>query len=100
MDAADGHIHVDAKMLTDNPAVRGMLAATFGLVGDPPSVVTTGCGLQAPYAMTSRCPESAAPRRGGSGPADPVPDCRTPVTAPLPTESNTSYRKRAAMTRT
>jgi hypothetical protein len=45
-------------MLTDNPAVRGMLAATFGLVGDPPSVVTTGCGHRVPYAMTSRRPES------------------------------------------
>jgi hypothetical protein len=58
MDGTDGHIHVDSKMLLDNPAVRGMLAATFGLVGDPPSVVTSGCGLRVPYAMTSRRPES------------------------------------------
>ncbi|MHC3467906.1 hypothetical protein ACYF6T_04240 [Streptomyces sp. 7R007] len=58
MDDADGHIHVDARLLHDNAAVRGLLASAFGLVGDAPSVVTTGCGLRVPYAMTSRRPES------------------------------------------
>jgi len=58
MDGTDGHIHVDRRLLVDNPAARGMPATAFGLVGDPPSVVTTGCGLRVPYAMTSRRPES------------------------------------------
>ncbi|MEU6139422.1 hypothetical protein ABZ848_03580 [Streptomyces sp. NPDC047081] len=58
MDGTDGHIHVDARMLLDNAAVRGMLARTFDLVGDSPTVVTSGCGLEVPYAMTSRRPES------------------------------------------
>ncbi|MEU1275884.1 hypothetical protein [Streptomyces sp. NPDC005799] len=58
MDGTDRHVHVDARMLRDGPAVRGMPAATFGLVGDAPSTVTTGCGQRVPYAMTSRRPES------------------------------------------
>ncbi|MGW1216131.1 hypothetical protein ACWD5F_41520 [Streptomyces sp. NPDC002499] len=58
MDAGDGHIHVDSKLLRDNAAVRGAPAATFGLVGDAPSTVTAGCGLRVPYAMTSGRPES------------------------------------------
>jgi hypothetical protein len=58
MDGSVGHVHVDSRMLVDTLAVRDMLATTFGLVGDPPSVVTAGCGLRVPYAMTSRRPES------------------------------------------
>ena len=58
MDGTDGHIHVDSRLLLDNAAVRGMLATTFGLVGDAPSAVTTGCGQRVPYATTSRRPES------------------------------------------
>ncbi|MER5429997.1 hypothetical protein [Streptomyces sp. NPDC002588] len=53
----DPHIHVRKSQNTDL-AARGMLAATFGLVADPPSTVTTGCGLRVPYAMTSQTPES------------------------------------------
>jgi hypothetical protein len=33
------------------------MAATWGLVADLPSVVTTGCGLSVPFAMTSAHPE-------------------------------------------
>jgi hypothetical protein len=48
---------VDAQ-LSAKAATRSLMAATFGLVGDLPSVVTTGCGKEAPYAMTSPHPES------------------------------------------
>lgn len=58
MSQSDPHIHVDAKVVRSAAAVRKMLAATFGLAADVPRVVTTGCGLQVPYAMTSGRPES------------------------------------------
>jgi hypothetical protein len=50
------HIHVE-RNLNRNAAARGMLAATFGLVADSPTTVTTGCGLTVAYAMTSAQPE-------------------------------------------
>jgi hypothetical protein len=53
----DPHIHVEAKVVRGEAAVRTMLAATFGLAGDLPSTVTTGCGLRVPYAMTSPRPD-------------------------------------------
>jgi hypothetical protein len=53
----DPHIHVEVNLHAD-AAVRNMVASTFGLAGDLPSLVTTGCGLQVPYAMTSPRPES------------------------------------------
>jgi hypothetical protein len=53
----DPHIHVEVKVVRGEAAVRNMLAATFGLAGDLPSVVTTGCGLRVPYAMTSPRPD-------------------------------------------
>jgi recombinational DNA repair protein (RecF pathway) len=34
------------------------MASTFGLAGDLPSLVTTGCGQRVPYAMTSPHPGS------------------------------------------
>ncbi|MFW5418744.1 hypothetical protein J0910_19200 [Nocardiopsis sp. CNT-189] len=52
----DPHIHVQAKVMQDDAAVRSMLASSFGLAGDLPSHVATGCGLQAPRAMTSSEP--------------------------------------------
>lgn len=57
MDGNDPHIHVEAKVLHGDAAVRNMVASTFGLAGDLPSLVTTGCGLRAPYAMTSPRPD-------------------------------------------
>ncbi|MGH3390607.1 MAG: hypothetical protein ACRDOO_17205 [Actinomadura sp.] len=45
-------------MIHGDAAVRNMLASTFGLAGDLPSLVTTGCGLRVPYAMTSPRPEN------------------------------------------
>ena len=51
------HIHVE-RNLNRNATTRGMLARTFGLVADSPPTVTTGCGLQVAYAMTSARPES------------------------------------------
>jgi hypothetical protein len=54
---SDPHIHVEVNLHAD-AAVRNSMASTFGLAGDLPSVVTTGCGLQVPYAMTSPRPES------------------------------------------
>ncbi|MDQ0760639.1 hypothetical protein [Streptomyces canus] len=53
----DPHIHVEVKVVRGEAAVRNMLAATFGLAGDLPSVVPTGCGLRVPYAMTSPRPD-------------------------------------------
>lgn len=53
----DPHIHVQAQALRDDAAARNLIAATFGLVGDLPSVVATGCGLRVPYAMTSTRPD-------------------------------------------
>jgi len=52
----DPHIHVGADLNAD-AATRDLLASTFGLAGDLPSVVTTGCGQRVPRAMTSPLPE-------------------------------------------
>lgn len=52
------HIHVEAKVLEGGPAVRNLISSMLGRVTDAPSVVTAGCGLQVPYAMTSPRPES------------------------------------------
>ena len=50
------HIHVEAR-LGGETAARNLIAATFGLVGDLPGVVTTGCGIEVSIAETSRRPE-------------------------------------------
>jgi hypothetical protein len=42
----DPHIHVGANLNADAMS-RNMIASTFGLVGDLPGIVTTGCGLRA-----------------------------------------------------
>ncbi|WP_165985918.1 hypothetical protein [Streptomyces sp. YIM 98790] len=57
MGGNDPHIHVQSKVVHDDATTRNLLASTFGLVGDLPSVVTTGCGLRVPYAMTSPRPD-------------------------------------------
>ncbi|WP_181768913.1 hypothetical protein [Streptomyces albidus (ex Kaewkla and Franco 2022)] len=57
MNADDPHIHVEANAVQGRGAARDIMASTFGLAGDLPSVVTTGCGLRAPYAMTSPRPD-------------------------------------------
>ncbi|MEU7043182.1 hypothetical protein AB0A77_19250 [Streptomyces varsoviensis] len=57
MGGGDPHIHVETNVVRAEAATRDVLAATFGLVGDLPSVVTTGCGLRVPYAMTSSRPD-------------------------------------------
>jgi hypothetical protein len=56
MGGNDPHIHVEAKVVHGDSAVRNIVASTFGLAGDLPSLVTTGCGLRVPYAMTSPRP--------------------------------------------
>ncbi|GCD40999.1 hypothetical protein [Streptomyces paromomycinus] len=53
----DPHIHVPVKTLHDDAAARNLMASTFGLVSDLPSVIVTGCGLRVPYVMTSRRPD-------------------------------------------
>ncbi|GAA4460254.1 hypothetical protein [Phytohabitans houttuyneae] len=58
MTGKDPHIHVERRVARSGGAVRGLLASTFGLVADSPSTVTTGCGIDVPYAMTSQRPES------------------------------------------
>jgi hypothetical protein len=57
MDRDDPHIHVEAKVVGGAAAVRDVTASTFGLAGDLPSVVTSGCGTSVPYAMTSSRPD-------------------------------------------
>ncbi|EDY56976.1 MULTISPECIES: hypothetical protein [Streptomyces] len=44
----DPHVHVEVKVVRGQGAVRTMLTAAFGLAGDLPSTVTTGCGLRGP----------------------------------------------------
>lgn len=56
MGESDPHIHVGVN-LNAEAASRDMIASAFGLAGDLPSVVTTGCGLRVPRAMTSPLPE-------------------------------------------
>ncbi|MBO3678868.1 hypothetical protein [Streptomyces sp. NEAU-YJ-81] len=58
MGGDDPHIHVESKVVRGVAAVRNMMASTFGLAGDLPSRIATGCGLRAPYAMTSPRPEN------------------------------------------
>ncbi|MFD2082729.1 hypothetical protein SAMN05421678_111177 [Actinopolymorpha cephalotaxi] len=58
MSEHDPHVHLDSKAIQSRANVRNMLAGTFGLAADAPRVVTTGCGRQVPYAMTSERPES------------------------------------------
>ncbi|MEU9055986.1 hypothetical protein AB0D37_37290 [Streptomyces sp. NPDC048384] len=58
MDGVDPHIHVGQSETGYDARVRNLLAGTFGLVGDLPETVATGCRLRVPYAMTSPRPES------------------------------------------
>lgn len=58
MSENDPHIHVELSVIHAEAATRDILAATFGLAGDLPSEVSTGCGVQVPYAMTSSRPEN------------------------------------------
>jgi len=58
MSEGDPHIHVEVDVIHADAAVRNTLASLFGLAADLPSVVTTGCGLEVPYAMTSPEPTS------------------------------------------
>jgi hypothetical protein len=58
MSKTDPHIHVEQKVVQAASGVRNLIVSTSGRVPDAPSVVTTGCGHQVPYAMTSARPES------------------------------------------
>lgn len=58
MSETDPHIHVEQKVMQAGAAFRNVIVSSLELVPDAPSVVTTGCGLQVPYAMTSPRPES------------------------------------------
>ncbi|WP_309112740.1 hypothetical protein [Saccharothrix sp.] len=58
MGETDPHIHVEQKVLRAGPEFRNLISSMLGRVTDAPSVVTTGCGLRVPYAMTSHRPES------------------------------------------
>jgi hypothetical protein len=58
MSEADPHIHVAQRPLETGPAVRNSIVSMLGRATDAPSVVTTGCGVSVPYAMTSVRPES------------------------------------------
>jgi hypothetical protein len=54
----DPHIHVQQKVVEAGGGVRSAVTSLLGVATDAPSVVTTGCGLDVPYAMTSIRPES------------------------------------------
>ncbi|MGW5053657.1 hypothetical protein [Actinokineospora sp. NPDC004072] len=54
----DPHIHVERKVLESGTTIRNLISSTLGRATDAPTSVTTGCGLQVPYAMTSPRPES------------------------------------------
>ncbi|KAA9378494.1 hypothetical protein F5972_16765 [Microbispora cellulosiformans] len=58
MNGSDPHIHVERKVMQAGAGYRNLLASSLGRAPDAPGVVTTGCGLQVPYAMTSPRPES------------------------------------------
>jgi hypothetical protein len=58
MSETDPHIHVEQKVMQAGADYRNVIASTLGRAPDAPSVVTTGCGLTVPYAMTSPRPES------------------------------------------
>ncbi|MEV4096659.1 hypothetical protein [Streptosporangium saharense] len=58
MSEGDPHIHVERAVPQVGGASRGVIVSSFGLVPESPSVVTTGCGLRVPFAMTSPRPES------------------------------------------
>lgn len=57
-DGSDPHVHVGLDVVHGEAATRNMLASSFGLAGDLPAAVPTGCGLRVPYAMTSPRPEN------------------------------------------
>lgn len=57
MAGADPHIHVDRKVVGAGADMRNVMASTLGSVPDTPAVVTTGCGIDVPYAMTSPDPD-------------------------------------------
>ncbi|PRX99900.1 hypothetical protein [Allonocardiopsis opalescens] len=57
MNPHDPHVHVRSDVIGADAAARDMMAATFGLVGELPSIVGTGCGLRVPYAATSPNPD-------------------------------------------
>jgi hypothetical protein len=52
---SDPHIHVEQNLGVD-AARRDVVASLFGLVGDLPAVVTTGCQVRVGRAMTSSLP--------------------------------------------
>lgn len=58
MSETDSHIHVAQKVLETGPTVRNVIVSMLGRATDAPSIVTTGCGVQVLYAMTSARPES------------------------------------------
>lgn len=55
---SDPHVHVEQKVVEAGADVRNAMVSLLGVATDPPSVVTTGCGLQVPFAQTSARPES------------------------------------------
>jgi hypothetical protein len=58
MSETDPHIHVEQKVMQAGAAYRNLIASSLGRAPDAPDVVTSGCGLRVPYAMTSTRPES------------------------------------------
>ncbi|MEU6425901.1 hypothetical protein ABZ860_08355 [Microbispora sp. NPDC046973] len=58
MSETDPHIHVERQVMQAGAAYRNLIASSLGRAPDAPNVVTAGCGLRVPYAMTSTRPES------------------------------------------
>lgn len=58
MSETDPHIHVERKVVEAGADFRNTATSLLGVAPNRPSIVTTGCGRQVPYAMTSPRPES------------------------------------------
>lgn len=52
------HIHVERRLPESGATGRNLVVSMLGRATDAPSVVTTGCGIEVPYAMTAREPEA------------------------------------------
>ncbi|RDI63940.1 hypothetical protein [Nocardia pseudobrasiliensis] len=57
MSEADPHIHVEQHIVRTGADARNAMVSMLGFAPDLPSVVTTGCRVRVPFAMTSLHPE-------------------------------------------
>src|SRR5689334_6170598 len=53
----DPYVHVERNSVQGGADYRNVIVQLLAKATDAPSIVTTGCGIQVPYASTSRHPE-------------------------------------------